>query len=77
MLEFKISGTTIKDNILTSPYIVNIHETTCTQTKGTWTIESTVEDLHKELVDAETSLEVLPEVSREDYFNTYDGFPAP
>eukprot|EP00957_Ditylum_brightwellii_P064096 4862468-Ditylum_brightwellii.AAC.1 len=77
MLEFKISGTTTKDNILTSPYIVNIHEMTYTETKGIWTIKMTVDDLHKVLADIETSLEVLPEVLNKDYFNTYNTFPAP
>eukprot|EP00957_Ditylum_brightwellii_P169324 12887092-Ditylum_brightwellii.AAC.1 len=62
MLEFKIRGTTVKDNILTSPYIVDIHETTYTETKGIWTKELTVKDLHKVLADVETSLKVLPEV---------------
>eukprot|EP00957_Ditylum_brightwellii_P166995 12713122-Ditylum_brightwellii.AAC.1 len=61
MLDFKISGTTVRDNILASPYIVNIHEMTYTETKGIWTIEMMVEDLHKVLMDTETYLEVLPE----------------
>eukprot|EP00957_Ditylum_brightwellii_P018031 1358903-Ditylum_brightwellii.AAC.1 len=61
MFDFKISGTTVKDNIHTSPYIINIHETTYTETKGIWTIEMMVEDLHKVLKDVETSLEVIPE----------------
>eukprot|EP00957_Ditylum_brightwellii_P042074 3187029-Ditylum_brightwellii.AAC.1 len=39
MLDFKISGTTVKDNILTSPYIINIHKSIYTGTKGIWTIE--------------------------------------
>eukprot|EP00957_Ditylum_brightwellii_P032337 2449517-Ditylum_brightwellii.AAC.1 len=76
MLEFKISGTAVKDNILTPPYIDNIHETTYTETKGIWMIELIVEDLCKALVDVETSLNVLPEVLSKDHFNTYNVFPA-
>eukprot|EP00957_Ditylum_brightwellii_P136078 10378216-Ditylum_brightwellii.AAC.1 len=77
MLEFKISRTAVKDNILASPYIIGIHEATYTETKGIWTIEPIVDDPHKALVDVETSLEVLLEVLSEEYFNTYDAFPAP
>eukprot|EP00957_Ditylum_brightwellii_P002592 198950-Ditylum_brightwellii.AAC.1 len=36
-----------------------------------------VEDLYKTLKDIESSLEVFPEVLSEEYFNTYDEFPAP
>eukprot|EP00957_Ditylum_brightwellii_P193214 14711923-Ditylum_brightwellii.AAC.1 len=49
MLDFKISSTTVKDNILTSPYIINVNEIMYTKTKGIWTINSTVEDIHKML----------------------------
>ena len=51
MLHFKISRTTVKDNILMPPYIVNIHKTTYTESKGIGTMELTVEDLHKALAD--------------------------
>eukprot|EP00957_Ditylum_brightwellii_P102527 7813799-Ditylum_brightwellii.AAC.1 len=77
MLDFKITGMTVKDNILTSPYIVDIHETTYTETKGIWTIKTIVEDPHKALADVELSLEVIPEVLSEEHFNTYNVFPAP
>eukprot|EP00957_Ditylum_brightwellii_P137618 10491816-Ditylum_brightwellii.AAC.1 len=77
MLEFKISGMTVKDNILTSPYIVDIHKTIYTETKGIWTIELMVDNLHKVLVDVETSFEVLPEVLSKDYFSTYNAFSVP
>eukprot|EP00957_Ditylum_brightwellii_P144713 11024243-Ditylum_brightwellii.AAC.1 len=60
-----------------SPYIIDIHEITYTEIKGIWTIESTVQDLHKTLANVETSLKVLPEVLTKEYFNTYDVFPAP
>eukprot|EP00957_Ditylum_brightwellii_P122630 9351810-Ditylum_brightwellii.AAC.1 len=77
MLDFKISGMTVKDNILTSPYIIDIHEITYIKTKGIWTIDTMVEDLHKALKGVETPLEVLPEVLSEEYFNTCHVFPAP
>eukprot|EP00957_Ditylum_brightwellii_P041877 3171687-Ditylum_brightwellii.AAC.1 len=77
MLEFKFIRTTAKDNILMSSYIVDIHEMTYTETKGIWTIESTVEDLNKVLADIESSLEVLPEVLSKEYFNIYNAFPSP
>eukprot|EP00957_Ditylum_brightwellii_P001216 95384-Ditylum_brightwellii.AAC.1 len=60
-----------------SPYIIDIHETAYIESKGIWTIESTVKDLYKALADVETSLKVLPEVSSKDYLNTYDDFLAP
>eukprot|EP00957_Ditylum_brightwellii_P054943 4163911-Ditylum_brightwellii.AAC.1 len=77
MLEFKISRSRVKDYILMSLYTADINETTYTETKGVWTIELTVKDLHKELVDIETSLKVLPGVLSKEYFNTYNKFPAP
>jgi hypothetical protein len=45
--------------------------------KGIWIIETTVEDLHKALVNVETSLEVLPDVLDAEYFNEFEAFPAP
>eukprot|EP00957_Ditylum_brightwellii_P192150 14626698-Ditylum_brightwellii.AAC.1 len=59
-----------------APSIIDIHVTTYTGTKGIWSIESTVEDLHKGLADVEKSLKALPEVFSKEYFNTYGAFPA-
>eukprot|EP00957_Ditylum_brightwellii_P170962 13013153-Ditylum_brightwellii.AAC.1 len=61
MLDHKVTSATVKDNILMSQFIVDLHETAITINKGIWTIESTGEDLHKALDDVETSLLVLPE----------------
>eukprot|EP00957_Ditylum_brightwellii_P206970 15350870-Ditylum_brightwellii.AAC.1 len=59
-----------------SPIIADINETTFTINKGIWTIETTMEDLHKALADVEKSLEVLPDVSDAEYFNKFEAFPA-
>eukprot|EP00957_Ditylum_brightwellii_P086398 6573820-Ditylum_brightwellii.AAC.1 len=60
MLTVDVSGKTVQDNILISLFIMDMHPTVYTDSKGIWTIESTVEDLHKALQDVETSLSVLP-----------------
>eukprot|EP00957_Ditylum_brightwellii_P108886 8306677-Ditylum_brightwellii.AAC.1 len=57
MLEQAVSESTVKENILMSLFIVNIHKTMFTINKGIQTIETTVEDLHKALADVKTSLE--------------------
>eukprot|EP00957_Ditylum_brightwellii_P159804 12163639-Ditylum_brightwellii.AAC.1 len=60
-----------------SLFITHIHKITFTINKGIWTIETTVDDLHKALVDVETSLEVLPDMLDAEYFNKVEVFPAP
>eukprot|EP00957_Ditylum_brightwellii_P061768 4687013-Ditylum_brightwellii.AAC.1 len=77
MLNVEVSGKTVRDNILLSPFIVDMHPTVYTGSKGIWTIESTVEDLYKALQDVETSLEVLPSVVPEDFFSKYPVFHMP
>eukprot|EP00957_Ditylum_brightwellii_P033401 2530518-Ditylum_brightwellii.AAC.1 len=62
MLNVEVSGKTVRDNILLSPFIVDMHPMVYTDPKGIWTIESTVDDLYKALQDVETSLKVLPSV---------------
>eukprot|EP00957_Ditylum_brightwellii_P028732 2170269-Ditylum_brightwellii.AAC.1 len=76
ILEHKVSGSTVKDKILMSLFIVDIHKTMFTINKGIWTIETTVEDLHKALVGVEASLEVLSDVLDAEYFNKFEAFPA-
>eukprot|EP00957_Ditylum_brightwellii_P111881 8532907-Ditylum_brightwellii.AAC.1 len=60
-----------------SSFIADIHKTTFTINKGIWTIETTVEDLHKALADVKTLLEALPDVLDAEYFNKFEAFPAP
>eukprot|EP00957_Ditylum_brightwellii_P166394 12666420-Ditylum_brightwellii.AAC.1 len=60
-----------------SPFIVDMHLTVYTDSKGIWTIESTVEDLHKALQDVKTSLSALPLVVPDEYFETYSALPVP
>eukprot|EP00957_Ditylum_brightwellii_P108052 8243573-Ditylum_brightwellii.AAC.1 len=67
----------VRDNILLPPFILDMHPTVYTASKGIWTIESTVEDLYKLLQDVETSLKVLPSVVPEEYFAKYPAFPTP
>eukprot|EP00957_Ditylum_brightwellii_P067861 5150851-Ditylum_brightwellii.AAC.1 len=76
MLEQEVSEFTVKENILTSPFIEDIHKTLFTINKGIWTIETTVEDLHKALTDVKTSLEVLPNMLDAEYFNKFEAFLA-
>jgi hypothetical protein len=54
-----------------------MHLTVYTDSKGIWTIESTVEDLYKVLQDVKTSLKVLPSVVPEEFFFKYPAFSAP
>eukprot|EP00957_Ditylum_brightwellii_P192405 14647569-Ditylum_brightwellii.AAC.1 len=77
MLNDEVSRKTVQDNILLSPFIVDMHPTVYTNSKGIWTIESTVEDLYKVLQDVETSLKILPSVVPEEYFSKYPAFPVP
>eukprot|EP00957_Ditylum_brightwellii_P101485 7733641-Ditylum_brightwellii.AAC.1 len=77
MLNIDVSRKTMQDNILMSSFIVVMHPTLYTDSKGIWMIKSTEEDLHKVLQDVETSLSVLPSVVPDKYFNTYSAFPAP
>ena len=53
-----------------SPFIVDMHLTVYTDSKGIWTIESTVENLHKALQDS-------PSMVMDEYFETYSAFPVP
>eukprot|EP00957_Ditylum_brightwellii_P150590 11466796-Ditylum_brightwellii.AAC.1 len=77
MLNVKVSGKTVQDNVLPSPFIVDMHLIVYTDSKGIWTIESTEEDLYKALQDVETSLSVLPSMVPEEYFAKYSAFPVP
>eukprot|EP00957_Ditylum_brightwellii_P050058 3794524-Ditylum_brightwellii.AAC.1 len=77
MLNVKVRGKTVQDNILLSPFIVDMHLMVYTDSKGIWTIESTVENLYKVFQDVEASLKVLPSVIPEEYFSKYPAFPAP
>ena len=38
MLNAKVSGKTVRDNILLSPFIVDMHPMIYTESKGIWTI---------------------------------------
>eukprot|EP00957_Ditylum_brightwellii_P106194 8101277-Ditylum_brightwellii.AAC.1 len=77
MFNVEVSGKTVRDNILLSPFIVDIHPTVYTDSKGIWTIESTVEDLYKALQGVEMSLKVLPSVIPEEILSKYPVFPMP
>eukprot|EP00957_Ditylum_brightwellii_P100516 7662734-Ditylum_brightwellii.AAC.1 len=59
-----------------SPFIVDMHPTAYTDSKGIWTVESTAEDLHIVLQKVETSLSILPSVVPDEYFDTYPAFPV-
>eukprot|EP00957_Ditylum_brightwellii_P177419 13513673-Ditylum_brightwellii.AAC.1 len=60
-----------------SPFIVDMHPLIYTDSKGIWTLESTVEDLHELPQDVGTSLSVLPLVVLDEYFETYSAFLVP
>eukprot|EP00957_Ditylum_brightwellii_P100426 7654995-Ditylum_brightwellii.AAC.1 len=77
MLNVKVSGKTVQDNILLSPFIVDMHPMVYTDPKGIWTIESTAEDLYKALQDVETSINALPSMVPEEFFSKYLAFPTP
>eukprot|EP00957_Ditylum_brightwellii_P071833 5460222-Ditylum_brightwellii.AAC.1 len=77
MLNVKVNRKTVRDNILLSPIIVDMHPMVYKDSKGVWTIESTVDDLYKALQDVETSLKLLPYVVPEEFFSNYPVFPMP
>eukprot|EP00957_Ditylum_brightwellii_P093274 7102947-Ditylum_brightwellii.AAC.1 len=77
MLNVEVSKKTVRDNILLSPFIVDMHPVVYTNSKGIWTIESTVDNLYKALKDVKTSLKVLPSVVPEGFFSKYPAFPMP
>eukprot|EP00957_Ditylum_brightwellii_P073169 5562122-Ditylum_brightwellii.AAC.1 len=60
-----------------SPFIVDMHPTVYTDSKGIWTIESTLEGLYKALYDVKTSLKVLPSVVPEEFFSKHPTFLMP
>eukprot|EP00957_Ditylum_brightwellii_P158324 12051519-Ditylum_brightwellii.AAC.1 len=69
MLHHDISGKSVKDNILLSLFIVDIHQTKFTGAKGIWMIKTTKEDLHKAIQDVETLLPLLPKILLNELFN--------
>ena len=77
MLNVEVSRKTVRDNILLSPFIVDMHPMVYTDSKGIWTIESTAEDLYKALQDVKMSLKVLPSMVPEEFFSKYLAFPMP
>eukprot|EP00957_Ditylum_brightwellii_P106827 8149625-Ditylum_brightwellii.AAC.1 len=77
MLEQEVWESTAKENVVMSLFMADIHKTRFAINKGIWTIETTVEDLHKALADVKTLLEVLPDVLDVEYFNKFEAFPAP
>eukprot|EP00957_Ditylum_brightwellii_P029048 2194646-Ditylum_brightwellii.AAC.1 len=77
MLNVEVNRKTVRDNILLSPVIINMHPTVYMESKGIWTIESTVEDLHRALQDVEAYLKVLPTMVPEEFFSKYQAFPMP
>eukprot|EP00957_Ditylum_brightwellii_P029130 2201439-Ditylum_brightwellii.AAC.1 len=76
MLEQEVLESIVKENISMSLFIADTHKTMFTTNKSIWTIESTVEDLHKALTDVKTLLEVLPDVLDAEYFNKLEAFPG-
>eukprot|EP00957_Ditylum_brightwellii_P192569 14661357-Ditylum_brightwellii.AAC.1 len=60
-----------------SPFIVDMHPLVYSDSKGIWTIESTVKDLNKALQDVKISLSVLPLIILNKYFEKYSAFPMP
>eukprot|EP00957_Ditylum_brightwellii_P137746 10500897-Ditylum_brightwellii.AAC.1 len=67
MLNVEVERKTVWDNISLSPFIVDMYPMVYTNSKGIWTIESTVGDLYKALQDVATSLKVLPSVVPEEF----------
>eukprot|EP00957_Ditylum_brightwellii_P209697 15362823-Ditylum_brightwellii.AAC.1 len=69
MLHHGISEKSVKESTLMSPFIVDIHQTKFTDTKGIWMIKITKEDLHKAIQDIEMLLALLPEILLNKLFN--------
>eukprot|EP00957_Ditylum_brightwellii_P120745 9210321-Ditylum_brightwellii.AAC.1 len=77
MLEVIASNKTVKENMLMLPYIVDMHPSIYTVSKGIWTIKTTQKNLHKAIEDAELAIEVLPDAVPEEYFEKFVAFPRP
>eukprot|EP00957_Ditylum_brightwellii_P209384 15361537-Ditylum_brightwellii.AAC.1 len=77
MSNVEVIGKTVRDNILLSPFIVDMYPMVYTDSKGIWTIESTVDDLYRALQDVKTPCKVLPSMVPEQFFSKYPAFPMP
>eukprot|EP00957_Ditylum_brightwellii_P124291 9474260-Ditylum_brightwellii.AAC.1 len=69
MLHHDVNGKLTKENILMSPFIVDIHQTKFTEAKGIWMIEATKEVLHKGSQNVEMLLALLPVMLPTELFN--------
>eukprot|EP00957_Ditylum_brightwellii_P191761 14598304-Ditylum_brightwellii.AAC.1 len=77
MLEVIVSNKTVKENMLMSPYIVDMHPSICAASKGIWTIKTTQKNLHKAIEDVELAIQALPSAVPDEYFEKFDAFPLP
>eukprot|EP00957_Ditylum_brightwellii_P162992 12411180-Ditylum_brightwellii.AAC.1 len=77
MLEVTISGKMVKENMLMSLYIVNMHPSIYIVSKRIWTIETTQKNLHKAIEDVELAIQALPIAVPDEYFEKFDAFPMP
>eukprot|EP00957_Ditylum_brightwellii_P114592 8737880-Ditylum_brightwellii.AAC.1 len=68
MLEVSVSSKMVKDNMLMLLYIVNMHPSIYTATKGIWTIGTTQKNLHKAIEDVEMAIQALPSAVPDKYF---------
>eukprot|EP00957_Ditylum_brightwellii_P160301 12202806-Ditylum_brightwellii.AAC.1 len=58
----------VKENIISSPYVVDIHCTTMADEKGIWTIETTKEKLQKAMGEVDDGLDTLQNVIPDIHF---------
>eukprot|EP00957_Ditylum_brightwellii_P039644 2999064-Ditylum_brightwellii.AAC.1 len=77
MLSHSLSRKLVKENILASPFIIDLHQTKFTNNKDIWTIKTTKVDLHQVIKDMETSLEVLVDALLKEMFNKFNVYPKP
>eukprot|EP00957_Ditylum_brightwellii_P156844 11937825-Ditylum_brightwellii.AAC.1 len=72
-----ISGKTVKENLLESQYVIDIHKAMYTEEKGTWTVETTKDNLQQAIKEIDLDLEGLQTVLPDEFFTKNPAFPVP
>eukprot|EP00957_Ditylum_brightwellii_P060596 4601072-Ditylum_brightwellii.AAC.1 len=68
VLNVEISEKAVCENILESPYVVDMHKTPYTNDKGIWTIEMAKDTLHQAMSEINKGTEVLQDILPDEYF---------
>eukprot|EP00957_Ditylum_brightwellii_P165660 12611207-Ditylum_brightwellii.AAC.1 len=67
----------VKENILTSWYVIDIHKTMYTEEKGIWTLEKTNDNLQQSIIEIDLDLKVLQTMLPDEFLTKNPVFPVP